>query len=60
MLEEILKKESVGEEDIKILVANMHLLSQKDKVRFGFEQPVEVENTPEVPEKKVRAPRKKA
>lgn len=61
MLEEILKKESVNEQDIKILNANVDLLSTADKVRFGFEIAKEIEEAVSSPEEKpkkvVRAPR---
>lgn len=57
MLEQILKKESVNEQDIKILNANLHLLSEADKLRFGF---ITKEEVVEAPKKVVRAPRKKA
>ena len=39
MLEEILKKETIDESDFKVLVANLHLLSESDLIRFGFKQP---------------------
>jgi len=67
MLEEILKKESVDENDIKVLVANLQFLSYEDKVRFGFivEEPKTVsvveEEFPVVEEKpkKISTRRKK-
>lgn len=37
MIKEILAKESLDENDIAILVKNMHLLSHEDLVRLGFE-----------------------
>lgn len=42
MLEEILKKETITEEDFKVIVANLHLLTESDLIRFGFKQPEEV------------------
>lgn len=51
MIEEILKKETFDEKDVAILVANRHLLSQKDLIRLGFEATPEVEE-PEVVVKK--------
>lgn len=36
MLEEILKKESINEADLAVLVANLSKLSEADLVRFGF------------------------
>jgi len=42
-LQEILKKESVNENDIKILIANINNLSTEDKVRFGFIEVTKVE-----------------
>lgn len=38
MLEEILKKQTVDDNDIKILIENQHLLSETDLVRFGFKE----------------------
>ena len=49
-LQEVLKKESIGEEELKILSANMHLLSREDKIRFGFETAEEAETLEEVEE----------
>jgi hypothetical protein len=38
-LEEILKKESIDESDLEVLVANIRLLSEADLIRFGFKAP---------------------
>lgn len=35
-LQEVLEKEVIGEEELAILSANIDILSDKDKVRFGF------------------------
>ena len=35
-LQEVLKKDTIGEEDLKVLSMNMNVLSDEDKVRFGF------------------------
>lgn len=56
MLEEILKKETVDESDLKVIVANLHLLSEEDLIRFGFKQPLDTQ--PEIieevkPKKKI-------
>jgi len=37
MIKEILEKEWLDENDLKIINANIHLLSQKDLIRLGFE-----------------------
>ena len=35
-LKEVLKAKEIGEEELKVLSANMHLLSKKELKRFGF------------------------
>ena len=35
-LQEVLEKEVIGEEELAILSENIDILSDKDKVRFGF------------------------
>lgn len=51
MLEEILKKKSIGEEDLKVLSANLHRLSEKDKARFGLVSSPVVEEKPKAVKK---------
>jgi len=41
-LQEALKKESIGEAELKVISANMALLSHADKVRLGFAPAEEV------------------
>ena len=36
-LQDVLKKDVIGEAELAILSKNIHLLSDKDKKRFGFE-----------------------
>ena len=52
MLEEILKKQSLDENDIKIINQNIHLLSDADKIRLGMSVSTnkEVEEVEEVEE----------
>lgn len=44
MLEEILKKPSLNEEDLKIIRANRHLLSDETLIRLGMKEPAPVDN----------------
>ena len=43
MLKEILKKESLDESDIKIIMNHIRLLSESDLIRLGLKQPLETE-----------------
>ncbi len=38
MLEEILKKESITDEDVRIIMDNIHDVSDADKIRLGLMQ----------------------
>jgi hypothetical protein len=61
MLEEILKKESWGEEHLKVIGKHFDLLTHEQKVKLGFEAPTEVESVvveEEVPSKNARAKKK--
>lgn len=52
-LEKILKMESIGEAELKVLTANLHKLSDSDKVKFGFmEAPVVAEKPKTIKSKK--------
>ena len=46
MIEEILKKESLDESDIKILIANRHLLSEEVLIRLGLIVREKIEEKP--------------
>lgn len=38
-LEEVLKSKEIGENELAVLAANAHLLTDKQKVEFGFAEP---------------------
>jgi hypothetical protein len=46
MLEELFKKESFNEEDLKVIHKNLHKLTHEQKVRLGRATPVVVEEKP--------------
>lgn len=58
MIREILAKESLDENDIAILVKNIHLLSHEDLVRLGFETET-VEEDVKILETVEEAPKKR-
>jgi hypothetical protein len=60
MLEEIFKKESFNEEDMKIIIKNLANLTHEQKVRLGFEAPAPVAEVvvEEKPQKVTRAKKK--
>ncbi len=60
MLEEIFKKESFNEEDMKIIIKNLANLTHEQKVRLGFESPDPVTEVvvEEKPQKVTRAKKK--
>jgi len=58
-LEEVLKKESIGEKELKVLSANLHNLTHAQKVRYGFEVAPVVEEPVVAPKAKTTTRRKK-